>query len=57
MIYFDRALQSRVLDLFDESLVRFGILGLGHKESLRNTGLAGRYDEIDAAERLYRKAR
>ena len=35
MIYFDRALQQRVFELFDESLVRLGVLALGHKESLR----------------------
>src|SRR5205814_8263401 len=35
LIYFDRALQARVLGLFHESLVTFGILSLGNKESLR----------------------
>src|SRR6266542_3401620 len=35
MIYFDRALQSRVHRLFYESLVTFGVLGLGHKESIQ----------------------
>ena len=56
MIYFDRALQERVLGLFDESLVKLGILGLGHKETLRFSKLARRYEELDAAEKLYRKA-
>jgi len=55
MIYFDRSLQERVLGLFDESLVTLGVLGLGHKESLRFSGLAQRYDELDPTEKLYRK--
>jgi chemotaxis protein methyltransferase CheR len=57
MIYFDRALQSRVHDLFYESLPRLGILALGHKESIAFTPRASHYEEIDADERLYRKVR
>ena len=41
MIYFDRPLQNRVHQLFYDSLVRFGILALGHKESIRFTGVRG----------------
>jgi chemotaxis protein methyltransferase CheR len=55
MIYFDKALQDHVHGLFYESLPTFGILALGHKESIGFTRLAGRYEEIDAAERIYRK--
>jgi chemotaxis protein methyltransferase CheR len=55
MIYFERNLQHRVLELFDESLARLGILALGHKESLRSSAIAGRYEELDGVERLYRK--
>jgi chemotaxis protein methyltransferase CheR len=57
MIYFDRALQGRVHDLFYESLARFGILALGHKESINFTPHASHYEELDAAERLYKKVR
>jgi chemotaxis protein methyltransferase CheR len=57
MIYFDRALQSRVHQLFYESLERFGILALGHKESIRFTGIEGAYEELDVHEKLYRKVR
>jgi chemotaxis protein methyltransferase CheR len=57
MIYFDRPLQNRVHQLFHESLERFGILALGHKESIRFTGFENRYEELDAAEKLYRKVR
>jgi chemotaxis protein methyltransferase CheR len=57
MIYFDRVLQTRVHELFYESLERFGILALGHKESIRFTGVEDAYEELDAHEKLYRKMR
>jgi chemotaxis protein methyltransferase CheR len=57
MIYFERTLQQRVFELFDESLARLGILALGHKESLRTSSFADRYTELDPTERLYRKMR
>jgi chemotaxis protein methyltransferase CheR len=57
MIYFDRALQTRVHELFHESLERFGILALGHKESIRFTGFEDRYEELDPHEKIYRKVR
>ena len=57
MIYFDRPLQNRVHSLFHESLERFGILGVGHKESIRFTGFERCYEELDAQEKLYRKVR
>ena len=56
MIYFDRSLQDRVHELFCESLETFGILGLGHKESITFTRFADRYEELDADERIYRKS-
>jgi chemotaxis protein methyltransferase CheR len=55
MIYFDRSLQTRVHDLFYESLARFGVLGLGNKETLRFTQYETSYEKLDARERLYRK--
>jgi chemotaxis protein methyltransferase CheR len=55
MIYFDRSLQDRVHELFFESLETFGVLVLGHKESISFTRFANRYEEIDADERIYRK--
>ena len=57
MIYFDRTLQDRVHDLFYESLAMFGVLALGHKESIRFTRHHDRYEELDPAEKLYRKVR
>ena len=55
MIYFDRNLQDRVHALFHASLVRFGILALGRKESIKFSEFEERYEEIDAAERIYKR--
>jgi chemotaxis protein methyltransferase CheR len=55
MIYFDRVLQDHVHELFYESLVTFGVLGLGHKESIRFSPHADSFEELDPAEKLYRK--
>jgi chemotaxis protein methyltransferase CheR len=57
MIYFDKKLQNRVHRLFYESLVNFGVLALGHKESIHFSPHAGDYEELDAREKLYRKVR
>ena len=57
MIYFERSLQERVFELFDASLMRLGILALGHKESLRMSDSAAKYEELDAGERIYRKVK
>lgn len=56
MIYFDKTLQDRVHSLFYESLDRFGVLALGHKESIAFSPHADEYEVIDAAERMYRRA-
>jgi chemotaxis protein methyltransferase CheR len=55
MIYFDRALQDKVHGLFYESLVTFGVLALGAKESIRFSPFEMGYEELDANERLYKK--
>jgi chemotaxis protein methyltransferase CheR len=55
LIYFGRELQDRVLQLFDESLSRRGVLALGRKETIRGTVLDGRYEDLVEAERIYRK--
>jgi chemotaxis protein methyltransferase CheR len=55
MIYFDRRLQERVHRLFYESLVTFGVLGLGHRESIRQSPYEDRYEELEPTEKLYRK--
>ena len=55
MIYFDRALQDKVHRLFHESLVTFGVLALGAKESIKFSPFESGYEELDATERLYKK--
>ncbi len=55
MIYFGKTLQDRVHELFYESLDPFGILALGHKESIKFTRYEDRYRALDAPEKLYRK--
>lgn len=55
LIYFNNALQDRVQRLFLQSMERFGILGLGKKETVRYSAVTDHYEEIDAAERLYRR--
>jgi chemotaxis protein methyltransferase CheR len=55
MIYFGKTLQDRVHELFYESLDPFGILALGHKESIKFTKFEERYEPLDAPEKLYRK--
>ena len=57
LIYFDRTLQARVHELFHESLARFGVLALGHRETIRFTPFEDAYDAVDADERIYRKVR
>jgi len=55
LIYFGTSLQLRVHTLFHESLVNFGVLGLGHKETIRFTPLEHCYEAIDSNEKLYRR--
>lgn len=55
LIYFNRALQERVYQLFDESLVDLGYLALGKKETLAMSGISDRYDFVDKNNRIYRK--
>jgi chemotaxis protein methyltransferase CheR len=57
LIYFNGPLQDRVQNLFLESMEMFGVLGLGRKESLKFTNVADHYEELDAAERIYRRVR
>ena len=57
MIYFDRELRERVHTLLYNSLVKFGILNIGKKESLHFTPYEDRYEEIGDDLKLYRKLR
>jgi chemotaxis protein methyltransferase CheR len=57
MIYFNRELQSRVHQLFYDSLPIYGILALGSKESLRFSPVESCYEELNAREKIFRKTR
>ncbi len=57
MIYFDSTLQSRVHELFYESLVRLGVLALGQRESIGLSPFEDRYEVLDPEERIFRKVR
>jgi len=55
LIYFDKALQNRVHSLFYDSLVMFGMLALGSKESLKFSQYEPCYEKLSPTEKLYRK--
>lgn len=57
MIYFDKSLQSRVHQLFYESLSLSGFLGLGNREGIRYTRYADKYEDFDSAEKWYRRVK
>ncbi|MDT8441668.1 MAG: CheR family methyltransferase [Desulfuromonadales bacterium] len=56
LIYFNRDLKNRVLDLFDRALTSGGFLCLGLKESLDGSSLTGLYPELSRGLRIYRKS-
>ncbi|HET7747666.1 MAG TPA: protein-glutamate O-methyltransferase CheR [Vicinamibacteria bacterium] len=53
LIYFQKTLQERVHALLHHSLVRFGFLALGARETVEFTAFQDRYQEL--GQRLYRK--
>ena len=55
LIYFDKTLQNRVHKLFYDSLVTFGVLALGSKESLKFSQYEPCYEKLSSTEKLYRK--
>lgn len=55
MIYFGRALQDRVHELFARSLATFGLLGLGSHESIRFAPTEHNYEPVQAGEKLFRR--
>ena len=55
LIYFDRQLQDRALGLFRDSLCHHGFLGVGSRETLRFSALAGGFDPFVPQERIYQK--
>jgi chemotaxis protein methyltransferase CheR len=57
LIYFDKTLQNRVHALFYGSLVMFGVLALGSKESLKFSQYEPCYEKLSPTEKLYRKVK
>jgi chemotaxis protein methyltransferase CheR len=57
LLYFDQVLRQRALDLFHHSLINFGMLALGKKESLRYTPHDALYAELQPGLRVYRRTR
>lgn len=55
LIYFNQLLQERVHKLLYESIGMFGVLGLGHQESLKFTPHEKHYEELEGHEKLYRR--
>lgn len=55
LIYFDRELQDRALQLFSQSLRHGGFLCLGKGESLFNTAIQKDFEAVDLKQRIYRK--
>jgi chemotaxis protein methyltransferase CheR len=55
MIYFNKQLQDRVLQLFHDSLSPLGFLSLGLKESLHFSSVKDSFDAIDAQTKIFRR--
>ena len=55
LIYFNKKLQDKVLDLFDSSLERLGFLALGSKEQIKFSNITRSYIQIDGREKIWRK--
>ena len=55
LIYFNRSLQNRVFQLFNDSLGQAGYLCLGSRESLRYSTCSDGFEDVVPKERIYRK--
>lgn len=55
LIYFDKTLQNRVLDLFSNSLIKRGFLCLGTKESLKFSNVENQFELLDKENKIYKK--
>jgi len=54
-IYFESALQEKILDLFYRSLCPLGFLCLGSKEAIRSDAFKKRFKTINSKENIYQK--
>ncbi|MFK5856492.1 MAG: protein-glutamate O-methyltransferase CheR [Bacteroidota bacterium] len=55
LIYFNKDLQNRVINLFSDSLINGGYLALGSKETIQFTSKADSFETINAKEKIYKK--
>lgn len=55
LIYFDKDLQTRVFNLFDDSLEKLGYLALGSKETIKFSDIAPKYNQLSDKEKIWRK--
>jgi chemotaxis protein methyltransferase CheR len=55
LIYFDKNLQERVLELFDSSLSNLGFLVLGSKETIKFSSVQHKFHQIAGREKIWRK--
>ncbi len=55
LIYFNKELQNQVLELFNQSLIRRGILALGSKETVQFSTSSHIFSEYDKKEKIYQK--
>lgn len=56
LIYFDKELQSKVFDLFENSLDKLGFLALGSKETLRFSNVTQGFKQL-GTDKIWRKIR
>jgi chemotaxis protein methyltransferase CheR len=55
LIYFDKTLQNRILNLFDESLCDNGFFVLGSKETINFSDIEKHFSVIDKKWKIYQK--
>jgi len=55
LIYFNKELQNRVINLFYDSLINGGYLGLGSKETIQFTSKIDKFEVINKEEKIYKK--
>lgn len=55
LIYFNKPLQDKVLELFDTSLEMLGFLALGDKEQIKFSGIGQKYLQLDRKEKIWKK--
>lgn len=54
LIYFDKELQGRALELFDDSLAKLGYLALGTKETIKFSTIQNRFQQLNK-EKIWKK--